>query len=97
MATHSSILALRIPMDKGTWQTSVHGDFRQASVQLCKELDTTEQLSTQINLLTLFTHFLIPAVRSHFTEYSSECLDLGSVLPRIAACLFLSLGVLSQP
>ena len=88
MATHSSILALRIPMDKGAWQ---------ASVQLCKELDTTEQLSTQINLLTLFTHFLIPAVRSHFTEYSSECLDLGSVLPRIAACLFLSLGVLSQP
>ena len=25
MATHSSILAYRIPMDKGTWQTTVHG------------------------------------------------------------------------
>ena len=25
MATHSSILAWRIPMDKGTWQAMVHG------------------------------------------------------------------------
>ena len=25
MATHSSILAWRIPMDRGTWQTIVHG------------------------------------------------------------------------
>ena len=25
MATHSSILAWRIPMDKGTWQATVHG------------------------------------------------------------------------
>ena len=33
MATHSSILAQRIPMDRGTWWG-------------CKESDTTEQLST---------------------------------------------------
>ena len=25
MATHSSILAWRIPMDKGDWQATVHG------------------------------------------------------------------------
>ena len=25
MATHSSILAWRIPMDRGAWQVTVHG------------------------------------------------------------------------
>ena len=25
MATHSSILAWRMPMDRGAWQTTVHG------------------------------------------------------------------------
>ena len=35
-ATHSSILAWRIPMDRGTWRATVHG---------VTELDTTEQLS----------------------------------------------------
>ena len=34
MATHSSILAWRIPMDRGAWQATVHGGH--------KELDTTE-------------------------------------------------------
>ena len=28
MATHSSILALRIPMDRGAWQAIVHGSQR---------------------------------------------------------------------
>ena len=40
MATHSSILSLRIPMDRGAWQTTVHGGH--------KELDMTEQLSTHL-------------------------------------------------
>ena len=37
VATHSSILALKIPMDRGTRQATVHG---------VAELDTTERLST---------------------------------------------------
>jgi len=37
MATHTSILAGRIPMDRGSWW---------ASPWRCKELDMTEQLST---------------------------------------------------
>ena len=28
MATHSSILAWRIPMDRGVWQATVHGVAR---------------------------------------------------------------------
>ena len=39
MATHSSILAWRIPMDRGAWRAIAHG-------RLHKELDTTGRLST---------------------------------------------------
>ena len=38
MATHSNILAWRIPVDRGAWWTTVHR---------VSESDTTEQLSTQ--------------------------------------------------
>ena len=38
MATHSSILAWRIPMDRGAWRAAVHG--------LASDLDATERLST---------------------------------------------------
>ena len=41
-ATHSSILAWRIPMDRGTWWATVHR---------VTELDTTEQLSTALPFL----------------------------------------------
>ena len=41
MVTHSSILAWRIPMDRGTWWATVDG---------IAESDTTEQLSiAQVN------------------------------------------------
>ena len=39
MATHSSILACRIPMDRGAWQTTVHG--------VAKSWDTTKRLNAQ--------------------------------------------------
>ena len=39
MATYSSILAWRIPMDRGAWRATVHGGR--------KESDTTERLSTR--------------------------------------------------
>ena len=45
MATHSSILAWRIPMDRGAWRATVHG---------IPELDTTERL-TQTHTHTLLT------------------------------------------
>ena len=38
MATHSSILAWRIPVDRGVWRVTVHG--------VRKESDVTERLST---------------------------------------------------
>ena len=39
MTTHSSILAWRIPKDRGPWRGTVHG--------VAKSLDTTERLSIQ--------------------------------------------------
>ena len=44
MATYSSILAWRIPMDRGIWQATVLG---------LQELDTTECLSTTQHFSTL--------------------------------------------
>ena len=43
MATHSSILAWRIPTDRGAWQAMVHG---------LAESDTTEGLSTHTHTHT---------------------------------------------
>ena len=42
MTTHSSILAWRIPMDRGAWWATVHG---------VTESDMTEQLTTHPILL----------------------------------------------
>ena len=37
MANHSSILACRVPMDRGAWQATVHrvAQLKQLSTQLC--------------------------------------------------------------
>ena len=47
MATHSSILAWRIPMDRGAWWATV--------LRVSKELDTTEVTE----LVTLFCIFQV--------------------------------------
>ena len=59
MATHSSIFAGRIPMDRGAWQVTY-------SPRGCKESDMTEQLSTEQkalpsykNIWPLLTHLLL--------------------------------------
>ena len=41
IATHSSILAWRIPMDRGTWQATIHG---------VAESDMTERLGIAYNI-----------------------------------------------
>ena len=44
MATHSNILAWRIPMDRGAWWATVH---------MVTELDMTEQISIAHSILTV--------------------------------------------
>ena len=44
MATHSSILAWRIPVDRGAWRATVHG---------VAQSDTTEPLSRTQQRVTL--------------------------------------------
>ena len=45
MAIHSNILAQENPMDRGAWQTTVHG--------VTKELDMTEQLNNNSNIVQM--------------------------------------------
>ena len=49
MATHSSILAWRVPMDRGAW-------YQGYSPWGHKESDMTEQLSTHIGIRIVLTH-----------------------------------------
>ena len=58
MATHSRILAWRIPMDRGTWRATTWRGW--------KELDTTEQLSTAQYSVSQspISSFLLPKPKS---------------------------------
>ena len=65
MATHSSILAWKIPMDGGAWGAAVHGG--------CKESDMTERLNTARTLFQIFFHHRLLQV----TVYSSLCYTIA--------------------
>ena len=62
MATHSNILAWRIPMARGAWQATVHG---VTSTWGHEESDTTEPLSTH----TAYVH-----THSHSHTYMYVCI-----------------------
>ena len=47
MATHSSILAWRIPLDREAWRATVHGSS--------KESDTAEEISTHVHTHSIYT------------------------------------------
>ena len=65
MATHSSILAWRIPMDRGAWWAAVHGCH--------KELDVTEaiKLTAQHDTYTFSLRGLLKHVSTHHWLWSS--------------------------
>ena len=44
MVTHSSILAWRIPMDRGAWQATVHG-VTKSQTQLNKHTNTYKKIT----------------------------------------------------
>ena len=83
MATHSSILSWRIPMDRGNWQAIVHGVAKS---------DMTEWLSqhiaqcvyVNINLQVCPTHLFHPPLYPHAHLYicvSILALHIGSFVP----------------
>ena len=51
MATHSSILAWRIPTDRGAWRATVHGVTKESDVA---ELLSKERVSSRILVLLLY-------------------------------------------
>ena len=42
MATHSSILAWRIPMDRGAWRTTVH-EVTESQTQLSDQIQSSTE------------------------------------------------------
>ena len=57
MATHSSIPAWIIPMDRGAWQPTVHG-VTKSQRGLSKHISFTE--SSQMNAWEIFLGLLVP-------------------------------------
>ena len=72
MATHSSILAWRMPMDRGAWQAAV-SKITQSQTQ-------QKQLSMHTNFLS---HFLNTCWQT--TAYSRHCGLNASVHPNVEA------------
>ena len=50
MATHSSILAWEIPMDRGAWRTTVHG-VEKSQTQLSNEAQHMELFGFKVGVI----------------------------------------------
>ena len=59
METHSSILAWKIPMDKGAWWATVHG-ITKSRTQLSDEVQCGTCMCTMSILLNLFLQAVLP-------------------------------------
>ena len=79
MATHSRILAWRIPTDRGAWRAWVHGDS-------LKESDTTELLSTgQHSRFTTSHWFQMYNIETqHFYRLQSDLFIVPELLVPLA-------------
>ena len=79
MATHSSILAWRIPTDRGAWRARVHGDS-------LKESDTTEQLSTAQHSWFTTSHWfqMYNIETQHFYRLQSDLFIVPELLVPLA-------------
>ena len=75
MATHSSILAWRIPTDRGAWQAMVHE---------VAESDTTEQLNTKQDYTDQTTLEPISRLLSRADCAVSACSPLSSPIKALA-------------
>ena len=64
METYSSILAWRIPMDRGAWQATVHG--------VAKSWTRLKRLSTPLNGPEACLAF-----RLHFAHFTHSCYRAG--------------------
>ena len=82
MATHSSILAWRIPMDRGAWQATVHG---------VTESDMTERLSLYYMTHILKVQWLVVIVLSTYNVTCSVLSAFSLLFPQYAASLALYL------
>ena len=85
MATHSSILAWRIPMDRGAWQATVH---RAAKSETCLKRLSKHTSHYLYNSVELTFHSYIPSCACMLTQ---SFLTLSGDLPRAIFSLLMSL------
>ena len=92
MATHSSMLAWRIPMDRVAWQATVHGGRKemdmtdgQGSLACCnswghKESDTTRQLNqTELNQGTKHNQGKLEVVKQEMARVNIDILGISEL------------------
>ena len=66
MATHSSILAWRIPWTDGTWWATVHrvaeSDMTEVTLHVCMHKYVINHRMNHKVLLNIYTHFFFNAI-----------------------------------